>query len=303
MYKIIGGDQQQYGPVSADEIRRWITQGRANAQTMAWAEGAPEWKPLSAFPEFADLLGAAAPLAAATPAAGTRLLTPEELLARDYDLDIGNCLSRGWQLLKLHFWPIVGISLLVGICIFVINQLLGLLTRPAINDMVYHHHVSPGGIGIILAISFLSTPLYTILIAGLYRYYIALIRGEPAGVGTAFSGFGPAIGHLVLLGLATGFLNLIAFCLCVLPGIYTSVAWMFAIPLVIDRGLGFWQAMELSRRLVTRHWFLVFALVLVVGLVSVAGVIACCVGLLATVPLGWMSLMYAYEDIFGRRTA
>jgi uncharacterized membrane protein len=74
-------------------------------------------------------------------------------------------------------------------------------------------------------------------------------------------------------------------------------------PLVIDRGLGFWQAMELSRKVVTKHWFLVFAFVLVMGLVAAAGVIACCIGLLVTIPIFWVSLMYAYEDIFGRQTA
>jgi uncharacterized membrane protein len=67
--------------------------------------------------------------------------------------------------------------------------------------------------------------------------------------------------------------------------------------------MGFWQAMELSRKVVTKHWFLVFALVLVVGLVAVAGIIACCIGLLVTIPIAWVALMYAYEDIFGRRAA
>jgi GYF domain 2/Domain of unknown function (DUF4190) len=53
MYRIVGADGRQYGPVSADQIRRWIAEGRANAQTQALAEGAAEWKPLSAIPEFA----------------------------------------------------------------------------------------------------------------------------------------------------------------------------------------------------------------------------------------------------------
>jgi uncharacterized membrane protein len=96
---------------------------------------------------------------------------------------------------------------------------------------------------------------------------------------------------------------MLAFLFCVLPSIYLSVAWTFAMPLVIDRGLGFWQAMELSRRVVTKHWFLVFAFVLVMGLVAAAGLLACCVGVFVTVPLFWVSLMYAYEDIFGRQTA
>ena len=55
MYKIVGGDQREYGPVTSDQIREWIATGRANAQSLASFEGAP-WKPLSTYPEFADAL-------------------------------------------------------------------------------------------------------------------------------------------------------------------------------------------------------------------------------------------------------
>ena len=69
MYSIIGGDQREYGPVTAEEIRQWIADRRANGRTLAKAEGGP-WKPLSTFPEFADALGAA-PAAAPPPVGGT----------------------------------------------------------------------------------------------------------------------------------------------------------------------------------------------------------------------------------------
>jgi TM2 domain-containing membrane protein YozV len=66
MFKIIGADGQQYGPVDADQIRRWRRENRVHAQTLIQAEGAPDWKPLDAFPEFAG----EPPPAAAPPVAG-----------------------------------------------------------------------------------------------------------------------------------------------------------------------------------------------------------------------------------------
>ncbi len=54
MYRIVGKDGQQYGPVSAEQLRAWIAENRANAQTLAQAEGTQEWKPLGSFPEFAS---------------------------------------------------------------------------------------------------------------------------------------------------------------------------------------------------------------------------------------------------------
>lgn len=53
MYKIIGSDQKTYGPVPADQIRKWIAEGRVTGATLAQEESSTEWKPLSAFPEFA----------------------------------------------------------------------------------------------------------------------------------------------------------------------------------------------------------------------------------------------------------
>ena len=53
MYKIVGIDGQQYGPVAADQIRRWLAENRVNAHSLVQAEGSPEWKPLASFPEFA----------------------------------------------------------------------------------------------------------------------------------------------------------------------------------------------------------------------------------------------------------
>jgi len=61
MYKIIGADGKEYGPVSAEVLRQWIAEGRANAQTKIRAEGTTDWKAISEFPEFASSFAAAPP--------------------------------------------------------------------------------------------------------------------------------------------------------------------------------------------------------------------------------------------------
>jgi uncharacterized membrane protein len=302
MYKIIGADQKEYGPITGDQIRQWIAEGRVNAHTRARAEGAVEWQPLSAFAEFAGALGVPStppPFSGGAPAGAPA--SAEDILGRDYNLDIGGCLKRSWELVKNNFWPVIGVSLLIMVINGVINQLIGLFSRSALNDMILNHRFSPRGILIVLIVSILSTPVYTVLIAGLLKYYLKLIRHENPTLGDAFSGFGPSIGQLVLLGLAQGFLTMIGFVLCVIPGIYLAVSWYFALPLLIDRQLSFWEAMELSRKVIAKHWFIAFGFMLVMGLVSVAGVIACCIGLFVTVPIALVALMYAYEDIFSNR--
>ena len=72
MYKIIGADGREYGPVTADRLREWIAEGRASAQTKALAEGSTQWKPLAEYLEFAPLL---APIAPPLPAPGPISIT------------------------------------------------------------------------------------------------------------------------------------------------------------------------------------------------------------------------------------
>jgi hypothetical protein len=58
MYKVVGADRREYGPVSRETLLEWIAQGRANAQTIAkFEDGA--WRPLASFDEFKAALGLA----------------------------------------------------------------------------------------------------------------------------------------------------------------------------------------------------------------------------------------------------
>jgi uncharacterized membrane protein len=86
---------------------------------------------------------------------------------------------------------------------------------------------------------------------------------------------------------------------CVLPGIYLAVAWIFAVPLVIDRRLEFWPAMELSRRVISHHWWQMLWLCVLGVLVCLLGLLVFCVGIYVAVPVVLGAYAYAYEDIFG----
>jgi hypothetical protein len=56
MYKVVGADRREYGPVARETILEWIAQGRANAQTIVrFEDGA--WRPLATFDEFKAALG------------------------------------------------------------------------------------------------------------------------------------------------------------------------------------------------------------------------------------------------------
>jgi GYF domain 2 len=247
MYKIIGGDQKQYGPVSTDEVRAWIAEGRLNAQTLAWAEGATDWKPLGSFPEFADALRAkaASQFAQAALPPGMAPAYEAQIFALPPQLRIGHCLERSWALWKSNF------ALLSLGCL--VYGLIGLC------------QLIPG-------VGFIYWIFKGVFEGGLYLVFIRRIRGQPAAVTDVFAGFSIAFVQLLLVGVVSGLLGVIGvFCCCILPGIYLMIAWTFGVPLVVDKNLEFWSALELSRKVVTRVWFQTFGLTLLVFLPSIVG--------------------------------
>ena len=273
MYKIIGADGRPYGPVSAEQLRQWIAEGRANAQTRAQVEGSAEEKTLGEFAEFSDLfagppvgLGTMPPPLSGPPNAD---MLAAEILARGYTVEISSCIRRAWHLVWGNFWLLVG------------TTFLGLIVA--------------GGAGIPFAGIIVGGPM----MGGLYAFYLKRIRGQPASVGDAFVGFSVAFVPLMLAHIVSSLLGGLALFLCLLPGIYLGVAWVFTLPLVIDKKLDFWLAMELSRKVVTKHWWAVFGLMLLAGLVTIAGVLACVLGVFITATIGLVAIAYAYEDIFG----
>jgi hypothetical protein len=75
MYYIQGADQKEYGPVSADQLRQWISENRLNRFSPARADGESLWKTLGDFPEFAEVLVGAAPAASEAPASAPTALS------------------------------------------------------------------------------------------------------------------------------------------------------------------------------------------------------------------------------------
>jgi hypothetical protein len=52
MYRIIGADGKEYGPISKDQMRQWMAEGRVNNQTRVLLEGTTEWKTVADMPEL-----------------------------------------------------------------------------------------------------------------------------------------------------------------------------------------------------------------------------------------------------------
>ncbi len=323
MFKIIGSDQKEYGPISAGELRNWILEARVNASTMVQPEGETGWRPLSAFPEFADLIPSSKPAVAAPPPIIPAVSDPDAFSARvlssDIRIDAMNCIKRSWELYKVHFSLILPTTLVVFIAASAASAVpyLGFIVGAVLNGVLY---------------------------GGLYWFFLKVIRGEKAELTDAFAGFNRFFQQLMLGGAVTNLLTLFAVCLAGLPFLFSFIPaiislshqstpnadailgafgffgilsvlfmvfvaftvcgmWIFTFPLIIDKGLDFWPAMELSRKFYWKEWRGMALLILLAGIVGMSGMILCIVGVILTAPVAIGAIAYAYEDIFGSQAS
>jgi hypothetical protein len=280
-YYMVGGDGREYGPVSAAQLREWIVQRRADGGTKVRRDDHADFAPLSAWPEFADVLPSrSGPRDTPKPPRldGSRSdQLADEIIGRGIDLSVCRCFSRAWRLYLANF------ALLTGTTARVILLLFGLQLVPVAGTVAA---IAMGGV----------------FAAGLSLVFLKTIRGHRAEVNDVFAGFSRGFVPLLLAGMLV-FILVSAGLLCVLPGVYLAVAWLFVYPLVFERSLDFWPAMELSRRVAHERWWELFALaagavaLVLVGMFGTYFVFG--VGVFLTAPIAFGAVMYAYEDIFG----
>lgn len=302
MFTILGADGKEYGPVTAGRVQEWINGGRANLQTKARRADETEWKTLGEFPEFATVV-APPPAMAVSPAVGTSPVDVDAMANAAGSLDIMGCIKAGFATGAANFWPLLGTCLVVGLLAGFAGSIpiIGILVTFTLTGVFY---------------------------GGLYYYVAKKVRGEPAEFGDAFSGFTVCFGQLVLATLVVTMLTCVALICLILPGIYVAICWMFTYVLVRDKGLGFWDAMELGRKAITRQWFRVFGFCLMIALIACVvlavpmgllalsfatakssgspnlvflgfGLLGCFAGMLLLMPFATAMMLHAYENIFG----
>ena len=196
--------------------------------------------------------------------------TPDAIAApyvqRHASIDISSAISRGWALVRDNMGVLVGATVLGWIVSLV----------PVFGWI-----------------------LSFVLLAGVDYVFLRRLRGEEVQIGDVFAGFNIAFLNLVMSGLVKWLLTSLGFLACILPGIYLAVGYVFALPLVIDKKMEFWPAMEVSRQVVHKHWWSTFALMIVLSLVAFSGFLLCGVGEVITIPIATAAFMYVYEDLFG----
>lgn len=192
----------------------------------------------------------------------------ETLINSDYQITISNWFSSGWKIFKKDAGVSIAFAVLAGICYLLLSRI------PFAGLLVWYP-----------------------IIAGFIIVSLMSFRNQTVEFKNYFGGFRHLIPLLVFTILSTIFI-FIGELLLIVPGVYLSVAYLFAPCLIVDKNIDFWPAMEISRKKVNKHWFGLFGFSILIILLNIIGCLSFLVGLFITIPLSTCIITAAYKDIF-----
>lgn len=146
-------------------------------------------------------------------------------------------------------------------------------------------------------------PLPELILSGPFALGFAImalraLHGQPLSVLTVFEGFRrfpQAFAAHALISIATQ----IGLLLCILPGLLIQILYLPVFLYMADRQLGFWGAMESSRRTVQSNLLQWITLGIMCVLVLGAGLLMCGIGILLALPFVKIIVAFAYAESEG----
>jgi glycerophosphoryl diester phosphodiesterase family protein len=255
---------------------------------------------------------------------------PDRPLSGDYSIDLNRWFTVAGENYSAVLGPSVGFILLAGILTAVLYMVifggLGVVAAQiAPGDPVQRSLVSQ--VLTQLALLVLMPTLLYPLWSGMTAVYLAQVQGRPWTFGDFFSGF-QRFGPLAGVGLASQLLGLVVsipqlivtfaamqsrspqtLLLSPLVSLVALVVviffqvrlFLFAPAIIFHRNLGAVEAIKANWKLTRGHFWGLFGISLLVGLVYLGGALACLVGLLFAIPYGLLILVSGYVLITGGR--
>ncbi len=110
-----------------------------------------------------------------------------------------------------------------------------------------------------------------------------------------FRSFLPAL----LSGLLILAFTLVGLVFLIVPGVVIFTMYLFTFHFILDEGQDFWEAMESSRRLVSRDYLGFSLFTLLILAVNVLGLLFFVVGSFATITITTLAVAAAYRDCIG----
>jgi uncharacterized membrane protein len=220
----------------------------------------------------------------------------------NYDFSVIDVLLEAWQKtdgIKGTFFSAVLVSFVIVVGIGLIFS----MANGAILEAGVREGMSPSMIEIIGSIMAFLQHIFKVIVSlpmlvgitmiGVYRSVDVPIRFS-----IVFDYFEYTI-PIVIATILTIILVAIGSLLLIIPGIYLFIAYLLTQPLIVEKNLTSWQAMEASRKAITHHWFKVFFIYLIMAIIYIISIIPLGLGLIWTAPMKVNMRGILYRIMFG----
>ncbi len=144
----------------------------------------------------------------------------------------------------------------------------------------------------------LLTVVSIVFTAGLLFMGVRKAAGDPVDWKMIFKGFS-FTGQIILATVLQTILVSLGLLLLVLPGIYLIVGYGLTLPLIVDRKMSAWEAMETSRKAIHKVWWKVAGALFLMGCIYTLSTIPLGIGLIWTVPMFIVLGGIVYRYLFG----
>ena len=154
------------------------------------------------------------------------------------------------------------------------------------------------GLGVLVLSLVVSVAVYvisSIVQAGVYRAGLGVTKGVAPSISqlTETENIGPYILTQILVGIGL----IIGFVLCILPGIIWLIFTAYAGIIALDKGTDPVESIKQSINHVKDNFGQVFLILLVSYIVYVVGACLCGIGLLVSVPVALVAMVYSYRAL------
>jgi hypothetical protein len=218
----------------------------------------------------------------------------EDAVDGNIRISVGEILGQAWRSVK-GFKLVCHIALTIYV---VVAILAGIVSIPVVI-MLTATGADQSVTGVVASVIQTLASIATIpMFFGIHIMGIRHLAGKPVSVGSVFQFF-YKIPRLFLCYLLVSFMIFIGFLLLILPGIYLSVAYMYALPLVVEKDLPAWQAMEISRKAIGKNWFSMFGLLLIIMLMNMLGLLTLGIAWIWIVPWSILAMSLVHLRLFG----
>lgn len=238
----------------------------------------------------------------------------------DYDFNIADLFREGWERakgFKATFWQAFGIYFVISLVLLGITSLIEFAVKSSVGETAESVNLVKSICGLIR--NFIEYPMVVgLLMMGIHRavdlpvkasmvlgYYRQILRIIGVVIAMMLMTFVPAFigGVFIVMGqnfssFAMGFFML-AGGILLAASFYLMISYLFAVVLTIEKNLGIWRSLEVSRRGISRHWFKVLFTSLSLMLTFVVAAIPLFIGLIWALPMGYCMWGVLYRTIFG----